>query len=308
MNTLTSSISNDAEGRAQYLSDLEVLREGIEASDMPFRHDKADLTWYEKYGISLPPLEVRSVDGKQFDDRRWKGIFIDGKYRRIVPRYQLIFPNQELDSFLRDNAAKFAVEVKQTYKSHYGDAMYWELLSDDIKEQVEYADLGDVVRCGAVVRNSLGASVALGADLYTFRVWCENGAISRGNDMSFALKHVGKDYEKLFNTFKDSLEKIMLKTQDLIEYYHKFAKTRMNRRIAKELKRVHVPVKHFPDCMQYDYRTHQPILLREDNLWKSFNEITESVWKSDKVGFANKATIEQSVHRVFMNAVDGRYD
>lgn len=308
MNT-TSSIVNDENQvlETNLLSQYEVLQDGIRAVDLPFQFDKSDRTWYDKYGIEAVPLWVRRADGKLFDDRHFKGIFIDGKYRRIVSRYYILFPNQELDSFLRENAKRLGIEIRKTYQSHYGDAMYWELLSEDIKEQVEYADKGDVVRCGAVVRNSLGASVALGADIFTFRVWCENGAVARGNDMSFTLKHVGREYEKLFESFKKGIDEIMVKTQLMIEYYKKFALTRMNRRIAKELGK-RIPVKHFPDCMAYDYRTHETILKREDNLWESFNQITESVWHNEKVGFANKSSIEQATHRVLINAVNGRYD
>lgn len=292
-------------------ADLRV--EGIPIDDLPFDKNESnwDRTWYDKYGLLTKNLFAHSVAGQTYDDRRFKGIFIDNKYRRIVSRYLTLYPNQEVQAYLDDNAKKLQLELKKTYYSHYGDAQYWELLSTEIDDYVEYADRHDVVKVGAVVRNSVGTNVALGADLFTWRLFCENGAVARGRDMGFALRHVG-DPEKLFATFEKELGKIVQKSLGLVEYYKKAAKLRINKRIAAELAK-RIPVRALPDCISYDYKTHTPILGREDDLWRVFNDITEKVWHPERfhhkdTGFSNKSTIEKQAHWVLINAVQGRYN
>lgn len=295
----------------QIVTNVDLRVEGIQATDLPFDTKHIDRAWYDKYGIETKNLLVHSADGAIYDDRRFKGIFVDDKYRRIVNRYQAIYPNQEVDAYLKENASKLKLEIKKTYFSHRGDAQYWELLSSEIDDYVEYANVRDVVKVGCIVRNSLGTDVALGADLYTWRKFCENGAIARGRDMGFALRHMG-DPEKLFATFEEQLGNIVQKSVGLVEYYKKAAKLRMNKRIAQELAK-RIPVRAFPDCMSYDYKTHTAILGREDDLWRAFNDITEKVWHPERfhqkeTGFLNKSVIEKQTHWVLINAVQGKYN
>lgn len=294
------------------IQSVDLRVEGVPIDDLPFdrNEERWDRTWYDKYGILTKNLFAHSINGTTYDDRRFKGIFVDDKYRRIVSRHLALYPNQEVHEYLVDNATKLDLELRKTYFSHYGDAQYWELLSTAIDDYVEYADKRDVVKVGAVVRNSLGTNVALGADLYTWRVFCQNGAVARGRDMGFALRHVGNP-EKLFAVFQEQLGNIVQKSLGLIEYYKKAAKLRINKRIAAELAK-RIPVRALPDCISYDYKTHTPILGREDDLWRVFNDITEKVWHPERfqhkeTGFSNKATIEKQAHWVLINAVQGKY-
>jgi hypothetical protein len=56
-------------------------------------------------------------------------------------------------------------------------------------EVIDNKGMKDEVRVGCVIRNSLGAGVALGADLFTYRLICENGAIAKGRDLgSIAIR------------------------------------------------------------------------------------------------------------------------
>jgi Domain of unknown function (DUF932) len=288
-------------------------KEGIPATDLPFdeREERWDRTWYDKYGILTKNLLVHSKNGETYDDRRFKGVFIDDKYTNLVSRFRIMYPNEEVDNLLIVFAEKLNLEIKKRYWSHYGDAQYWELLSEDLDEQIEYKGKNDVVKIGCIVRNSLSTNVALGADAYTWRVFCENGAIARGKDFGFALKHVGKDPEKLTEAFISGLDKILADSQGLIEYYRKAASLRMNKKIANHIAK-RIPIKAFPDCMSYDYKTHTPILGREDDLWKAFNDVTEKVWHPERfnhkeTGFLNRAGIEITMHAILKNAINGKY-
>lgn len=304
-------MNNDMEQTRTTSELVNVRRDGVTATDLPFDSKKTDRTWYDKYGIETKNLLVHSKGGELYDDRKYKGIFIDDKYKNLVSRYRIIYPNEEVDNFLIGYAEKLKLGIKKRYWSHYGDAQYWELLSEEFNEQVEYKGLSDVIKIGCIVRNSLSTNVALGADAYTWRVFCENGAVARGKDFGFALRHVGKDPEKMINAFMHGLDKILVDSKELIEYYRKAAGLRMNKKIADHIAK-RMPVKAFPSCMTYDYKTHKAILLREDDLWKSFNDVTERVWHPERfnqkeTGFLNKQGIEIAMHSILKNAVHGKY-
>lgn len=298
------------------INDVNLRIEGRPIDGMPFDTNEArwDRTWYDKYGILTKNLFAHSATGETYDDRRFKGIFIDGKYRNIVGRSYTLLPNQELEEYLRDNAAKFNLDIKNRYFSNYGDAQYWELLSDEFDAHIDYKGVDDVVKIGCVVHNSLGAGVSLGAYTYTWRVTCENGAVGRGRDLGFALRHLGGDPEKLMKAFQRGINKILEDSKELVAYYREAANLRMNKKIATEIKRRNIPIKAFPECMTYDRKAKEVVLVREDDLWKVFNDVTERVWHPERfdpnakeTGFANKASIEMTMHSILKNAVRGQY-
>lgn len=293
------------------IQDLDVRQHPVKATDLPFDFKRTDYTWNDKYGITTVPLLVKAKSGELYDDKRLKGIFIDGNYRKIVSRLYVVYPNEEVDAFLKDNAKRLNLEIRNTYESHYGDAKYWELLHSTMEENIEYKKKNDVLRVGVMVRNSLGTYVSLGADLFTWRVVCENGMVTRGHDMGFALRHVGKNPQKLFDAFQQGIESVLNKTKVLIEYYKKAANVRMNKAIAEALAK-RLPVKKFPSCMTYDYKKHETVLLRNDDMWKAFNDVTERLWHPERfhqkeIGFLTTSAAERHLQMVLEKAVDGRY-
>lgn len=279
--------------------------EGVPAIDLPFDFKNARRFWEDKYGITEIPLLVKSADGTVYDDRRLKGIFVNGKYKRMVSRNYVVFPNEEVNELVQELAAKNNLEIQRVDVSHHGDAAYWQLLSKSMDKYIEYKGKNDAIKVGCVIRNSVGAGVALGADLFTYRVFCSNGAVARGNDMGFSLKHVIA-HDLMLEIFMDKIKKIIEQTGELIEYYQKAAQLRMNKRIAEEIAK-RIPQKSFPKCMTYDYKNKQVILTRQDDLWTAFNDVTQAVWHDDKSHYLKKSGQEQALHRILVNAVDGRY-
>lgn len=300
------------------ISDVNLRRAGLPIDDLHFDTNEArwDKRWYDKYGILTKNLFAHARNGEVYDDRRFKGVFINDKYINLVNRYRILYPNEEVDNHLIGYAEKLNLKIKEErYRSNHDDAMYWELLSEDLDENIEYRGKNDVVKIGCIVRNGL-TTVALGADAYTWRVFCENGAVARGKDFGFALKHVGKDPEKLIAAFLHGLDRILTDSKELIAYYRKAATLRMNKKIADNIAK-RLPVKAFPSCMTYDYKTHSAVLLREDDMWKTFNDVTERVWHPERfanpnkpikeTGFANRAGIEITMHTILKNAINGKY-
>lgn len=269
--------------------------------DLPFDDESVDNTWYDQYGIQTKNLLARGSNGEKYDDHRYKVILFDGEYDGIVGRKYVVYPNPEAAKLVLMVAEKKKLTLGDTDVSHHGKAQYWQLVSEDIKEQIDYRDMGDVVHGGVVVRNGVGVSVALGCDLFTMRVRCSNGCVGRGVDMGFKLRHIG-NIEVLQRMFIDKIDKVLETSHEMLQFYKKMATQRMNKKIAQAIAKA-IPHKALPDSITYDKKTHEMIGYREDNLWESFNQITERLWHDPKSQFARKAGHEQWLHRLLVREV-----
>lgn len=276
------------------------VRMGIPAINLPFDFEHTDETWHDKYGITSVPLLVRSASGRLYDDKRLKGLFVDGKYKRIVSRKYVVVPNEEVDALIREIAEQQHLKIGKTHDSHYGDAMYWEVLDD----KYEYVDPADELNAGCIVRNSLGAGVALGADCFTFRLVCSNGAIARGQDLgSVALRHIGT-HEQMIDRFASSVSDVITESHSLVKAYKKATQIRMNLLIAEEFVK-YVPERALPPTIEVT-RKHGKIadvsLNRRDTLWETFNDITKAAWHHRKSGWMTKSGVLQRAHWVLLHA------
>lgn len=291
-----------------------VAGEGIKnAIDMPFDFSRTDRTWEDKYGITAVPLLVKSVNGEVYDDKRLKGVFINGEYKRIVGRNYTVLPNEEVEILLNEYIEKTneGLSIYKRYQSHHGDARYW-VVSSPERLTVESED---DVQLGCVVRNSIATYVALGADMWTFRLICENGAIAKGKDLgSIAIKHLGS-HEDMMYAFGQGIETIIESTADLVKYYRQATKMTMNERIAQEWAK-RIPKRALPTAIDIDPKTEKVSITSSNvNLWQAFNEITANSWHDfnrgkpmkNNAGFLTKNHMLQHAHKVLIAAVTGRY-
>lgn len=283
---------------------------GVKAIDLPFDYKNKVTTWQKQYGITEVPLHVRAVDGQIYDDKKFKGIFKDDLYKCIVGRKYVVYPNEEVDFVLHrwvDRPGSGLKIVKQ-YFSHHGDASYWQIMSDKYAE----VQAGDKIQIGCLVRNSIGTYVALGADLFTFRLLCSNGAIAKGSDLgSIAIRHIG-NREIMVKEFSKGLEQILDRTAGLIKYYKQAAKMKVNQLIAESWAK-RIPQRALPPQIEVDTKTDKVTLTGEPNLWTSFNDITANVWKNTnhgepmktETGFSTKHYLTMYTHKVMIQAING---
>jgi hypothetical protein len=285
-------------------------RDTIEVTNMPFDHKNAGTTWKKKYGITEPPLLANGADGQTYDDKRLKGIFKYGKYNKIVGRGYTVFPNEEAREMLQEYIKRTNSDLKITkeYTSHHGDAMFWQVLSGNVQEVKK----GDDVQIGCIIRNSVGTYVALGADLFTYRLICKNGAIAKGQDLgSIAIRHIG-DKDKMMLAFGKGIEHILERTEDLIKYYREAAKMKVNKLIAEKWAQ-RIPQRTLPKEIEVDAKTGKVTLTGAPNLWAAFNDITANSWHDYKqgepmktgTGFLTKYHTTLHAHKIMIQAIDG---
>lgn len=282
----------------------------VQAVDLPFDFKNKVTTWQEKYGITEVPLLVKSADGQYYDDKKFKGIFKNNKYTKIVGRNYTVLPNEEVREMLNEYIAKTnsGLEIVKEYTSHHGDAMFWQVHSKDFKEVKK----GDEVQIGCVVRNSVGTYVALGADLFTYRLICKNGAIAKGQDLgSIAVRHIGHK-DNMLLAFGKGIETIIQRTAKLVKYYKKSTEMTVDQRIAEEWAK-RIPQRALPQQIEVETKSGKVVLTGKPNLWDSFNDITANAWKDQNqgenmktnAGFLTKYHITQHAHKVLIGAVDG---
>jgi Domain of unknown function (DUF932) len=286
----------------QNVKEIQSLQAGnpvVQAVDMPFDFNRQDNTWTEKYGITTMPLLVRSVNGELYDDKRFKGVFKDNKFKRIVGRQLVVLPNEEVKSQLVEYIEKSnsGLEMFAEHTSHFGDAAYWIIRSAQDATVVGK----DKVNIGCCVRNSIGTYVALGADMFTYRYICKNGAIAKGQDLgTIAIRHIG-NRDNMMVEFQRGIERMIDRTAELVDIYRKSVKIEMNKKIAEALAK-RIPQRALPKTVQVQ-KDGTILLTGSQNLWQAFNDVTQKTWHHEKTSFLTKRHIELHAHKVMIQAV-----
>lgn len=290
--------------------DISQTNRGVEAVSLPFDFSKEDKTWL-KYKISTAPLLTLAADGTLYDDAKSKGIFkyrFDSKvgreireYKKIANRAYVVFPNEECDMVVDKLVDSIpGLKLHKTHTAYNGDAKYWELRAD----KKYTVGPNDEVQLGIVVRNSLACNVSFGADIFTFRLVCQNGAISKGKDLlSLKIPHYGKGALTLMHeALERRIQDLIFEGEELIKQY-KIARRIKLRQEAAELLVKKVSHKYLPEYIEYDSKTRKTTLKQHAPWWKVFNDVTQEVWHNNTLGFLTKADITNVMHSVMKNEI-----
>lgn len=296
--------------------DISQTREAVPAVELPFDFDRIVSTW-KKYNIFEVPLHVRAGDGTVYDDGKLKGLFRKERKKRqdvfllnkIVNRKYIVLPNEECDLIVGNTidriGKKYGLKLYKTHHAYNGDAKYWEIRSN--KQYVIEGShrAGDKVQLGIIVRNSVGCNVSFGADVFTFRLVCQNGAISKGKDLlSLKIPHYGKDSLKfMYESLSRRIEDLFFEGTELIRDYERAARLKI-RQEAAELLVKKVSHKYLPDYIDIDSENQKVTLKHTNNsFWQLFNYVTKEVWHNNAISFLTKADITNVMHYVMKNEI-----
>ncbi len=288
--------------------DISQVSQGVEATEMPFDFAREDFTW-KKYGMTEAPLLIRAEDDTLYDDNKLKGLFkykvIDGKLKRIfrktANRGYVVFPNEECDLVVDkviSEDSEFGLKLHKVHTAYNGDAKYWEIRSAK-KYRVES---GDEVQLGIVVRNSLACNVSFGADIFTFRLVCQNGAISKGKDLlSLKIPHYGKGALVLMQeALSKRIRDLFKEGEYLLDQYRIAAKLKIRQETAEAIAKK-ISQKYIPDYIELE--DHKVKLHKTPTVWKTFNDITEEIWHNNSLSFLTKADMTNAMHSVMKQEI-----
>jgi hypothetical protein len=274
---------------------------------------KVDRTW-ERYGYLKAPLAVKKLNG-ELSSRSHKNqvVIYQNEFKKLVSNVLAVTPHEfiteNLQKYILDELNDLKMYVHKEYDAHDGDSHFWTLLSE---KKFTVGDRDDF-QVGIVIRNGIGTNIALGADLYTMRVVCENGAVMRGKNYgSFSIPHLGK-VQPIIEAFIKWIRMLYQKAETIPEFYEKLRKIKVNDKMATEIyKRMPFAAKYLPSnwsvtsrytikylksINQFDENAnHVEVHSKSQTLLDAFNEITEKQRDGLKAGRINFAAV--STHQV----------
>jgi hypothetical protein len=291
--------------------------------------DKQDTTW-EKYGHITAPLVIRDRFGNMTSNQsKFKVWFQNQDFKNFLPSKYPIYPNEELDEninqIINNELKAHNFYVKDKIGMHHGDTSYWTVLSNETFD----VDKDDKIKLGVVVRNGIGTNVALGVDLYTYRLTCSNGAVARGKNLgTFSIQHVG-NFERMKKVFEDSIMLAFNSVKELLKYYRKSTRIRVNDEIANKMfKRLSsLGETYLPSTWNIPKKEEIQELKKKDEfeardnlvkvmptvdgekptLWQTFNDITAKQrdrMGSKKIGFTGVAWQQNLLHKSMIEVVN----
>ena len=248
----------------------------------------------------------------------------DGDYCSILPLNTPVYPfepmEEDLKKVIETELKGMNWKIVSQDFTHRGFSSYWTLLSPDIRETIKGSYVqDDVVQVGLVVRNGINTGVSLGADFYTYRLSCSNGAIGRGENFgSISIRHVG-DRNKIVQTFKEGIPLVVKAGQKILEYYQMATAIRFDPEMAKKIfKKTPIAQKYFPtyfgvdeDEKDPDKKVNLTAQGKSLTLWEVFNDLTGNLTASYKgidpkghLGFSGFNLGTRELHKCLVQIVD----
>jgi hypothetical protein len=276
-----------------------------------------DLTW-AKDGYAIVAINKTNHLGKPVGPSGYKAVLKQNKsqapfWRATVPMGYAFVPEEPIESIIaglqeriletfpdiKKKQQDFKIERVKKHYSHGEDTQYWEVHTNLIvKIKNSYAGDNDQVKLGFAIRNGYNTDRSLGIDVFTYRLVCSNGAISKGSDLAKnSIRHVGKDPQALVKAFHEALIMAVEEWFNVIDDYNKMATTQLTPKIAQYIyeQNPKMPRKFFPEY--YAIPTDEEIKKRQESkkpvplvtltnegknvtLWENFNDMTYKLWRA----------------------------
>ena len=288
-------------------------------------------TW-TKHGHYTAPMAVRDAETGQFikatNNQVW---WQHNNFQDVLNASYTLYPNEEADymvnSVLETKLQDLDLKLYDTVTSHNGRTKYWKILSEkEYKVSTLPDGRDDTVRIGCVVRNGMGTGVALGIDLFTFRVVCSNGAVAKGRDLGSVMwRHVGKE-QKMIAGFEEGFRQTVHNVNNIIKIYEKSDTIAVNSKIASRmyqnlwwLGETYLPETWNIKKLGEIEKMHKAKLVKgndelitvkkEVSLWDTFNQITQNQrdrLNQKRVSFGNISYQQNKLHQSMIQIVNER--
>lgn len=307
------------------------LEQRIKATGLIFDEKNVDRTWEAAYGIVGKNILLNERGtNKLYDNRKLKSILEYDSFVNVVGRNYVIYPNQEVikntNTLIQaDPTLKLLEEPNQEnpkYTNH-GLNMFITLISDENSFKIKDShEVGDLIQVGVVIRNSLGGGMGLGADLFTYRLSCLNGAIFKSYDLgNDYMRHYGKNPEKVTNAMRNLITHSLERVQDIKNFYQKMAEKKLgdnNRQSVFKKLSLFIPQKSYPAYVDIEAKRlnkdsplEYTFTISEDtkklSMWQVFNDFTKNIWHADVINFEAKRYQTMKLHQIIIDSLrDGK--
>jgi hypothetical protein len=259
---------------------------------MKIDFEKADRT-FANYGLIQAPLLYK---GSRIP---MKAILKNDKVVSIVGRGYKLLPNNVVTQVAEKIASIYQLEkssfprVGGIYERlEYGGLRgFWTLVLPD-----EYKVEDETLHLGFQLRNSEDGRLSFGADLFTYRVACANGAIVKSGHLAIktAFKHT-KGLEIDEAKLQQIIFNLINSGEAVLERYKEMMRVKLNEEIFERLKRI--PKKYFPEIFRA--KELQAELIEATTKWELYNDLTANIWHNRKTSMFTKRVLNNFINRAF---------
>ena len=322
------------------------LQNGLTSSDMgEFKMyadwEHSDDTWYEKYGDRVPQIYYIDQETGIFKRVKMNGLFRfeprditpTKAFRKPLTPDTTYYPMEALDTHIVsavDNFNKFGntgeygdLKITRTDTAHDGFTKFWTIMSD----RKHSVNVNDDLQFGINIRNGIGTQVALGVDLFSYRLVCSNGAVARDKKFgSVQIYHKGNASE-IEEKFVDAMTTVLEKAGKLLDYYKTMREITMTTKLLDYIVETsEIPLRYLPEKIvdvvtpRDDKELSETIIkLRDRNatLFDFFQGITNPLSRAvklsqgeqgtatrQKLGFHGFTKHTTKLHQVVIKAID----
>lgn len=277
---------------------------------------------FERHGHITMNVAVKDTEGGfTLDSGNYMWIN-QNNFSAILPNKATFYPHEEAQEVamycLENNLKGTGLKLTKEIENHNGRTKYWTIMSDE-KFKVQG---NDDVQVGIVVRNGIGTNVALGVDLYTFRLWCTNGAVARGKNLgSFSIKHVG-NVQRMRDAFAAQMIDAFENVKELITMYRRATQIKMNEKLVNKMyEKLVYNERYLPDNWNILPRkevkekikagsfkgSNDSVKITEEiSLWETFNRITEKHrdgLEQKKINFTSASRYQIKLHQAMQTVI-----
>lgn len=286
--------------------------------------ENADYTFYDEFKDITAPLMVRSkVDDMFVKQPNSKVLIHSWDFEKLLGGNYAYLPHGKIEQvtnkIIGSELKNENIVLLKKEEAHRGHTQYWKYMSE---EKFKIAG-DDNIQVGFCVRNGYDTGVALGIDVFTFRLLCKNGAIARGKNLaSVSLRHVG-DTEKLTKLFSDSIKDVMVNAKEIIKYYRKATQIQVGKELANQMyqKLAKLGETYLPSNWNVLNTVELKKVMKEGkfkgnmnlitvskptSLWQVFNDITAAQrqqLEAKKTGFPQVVKAQDRLHQSLFQIV-----
>jgi hypothetical protein len=259
---------------------------------------------YPQYGLTS--VEILLRDGQRKIDTGRRFIFKNGTYRADVSSRYHLFANEEAIEIADKVASELGFAQQSLREGRGGNMVFATYISKDLANTLTSQGLhtwvepspGDVMSLGFSIRNSIDGSMSFGADLFSFRKICSNGAIVGLQRLGIApLKRHTGNMNEFVKELKGKLSAFLeTNLTNFAQFYKALPQIEVNLEVAKVFAGT-LPVKYLPEYIVVERKTKKITLAANGvDAYTAYNDVTEALWHSETVDPKSATTYMTNLH------------
>lgn len=253
---------------------------------------------WEQYDFSVQRI---TTGGNPTD---FKAVIQNGNLLSVIRGDKFVIPNEEALSIGREIAKQTGLtETESEINKLRMNATF---ISDKINGNVGKKEVGDIVQFGIRISNGVDGLHKFSASVFSYRLWCKNGASDKENMLIMSGAEIMKPQEMRIklSSYINSLNNYALNT---ITLYNQLAEIKLTEQNAP-IFAFNFNRKILPEYITVPRRTKEnpniKIEVKADkNLWDVFNDITFKI-SHENFAFDKQNSISMNLHKVCREIVN----